>query len=74
MTRLDSRAYLVKLNHVRVSNLLKDVDLTSHSLHIAFVLNAVLFQDLDRHFLPSYRVSANSYFAEGPRTERLSYI
>ena len=61
--------YLVELNDVGVSDFLQDVDFTSHTLHVPFVFDAVLLQDLYRHFLTCDCVRSDPHFAESSRAE-----
>ena len=43
----------------------QDVDFTGHSLHVCYLHDLLLLQDLDCHFLLSMLVSAQADLAEG---------
>ena len=44
----------VQLDNIGMPDHLKNMDFSSHSLNVINVLNLVLFQDLDCHFLLSH--------------------
>ena len=52
-----------------MSHFLKDVDLSGDTLHVALVLDAVLFENLDSDFLASDGVSAYPHFAKCARAK-----
>lgn len=41
------KAYIIKLNHVRVSDSLKDSDFPVYPLKVCLVLDLILLQNLD---------------------------
>ena len=56
--------YLVKLNDVRMSHNLKDVNFSCYTLNVRLVLDLVLLQYFDGDFLTSYQVRAESHFSK----------
>lgn len=58
----------VKLNQVRVANLLKNVDLSGDSLNVSHINNLALLQDFYSHFLPCQWMDAKLYFSKGALT------
>ena len=63
-------AYLIELDHIRMSNFLQNVNLSCHSLYITLVFDSVLFQNFDSNFFACDRVRTNSYFSEGSGSKR----
>lgn len=61
--------YLIKLNDIRVSNDLENVDLPGNSLDVRLVLDLVLLEDLDGDLLASYQMSAQSHLTERALSE-----
>ena len=66
--------YLVKLNYVGVPYFFEDVNLSSNSLNISFVLDSILFQNLDCYFLSRYCVRSNPHFAKCSGSEWTAWI
>ena len=61
--------YLIKLNDIRVSNDLEDVDLPGDPLDVRLVLDLVLLEDLDGDLLARYQMRAQAHFAERALSE-----
>ena len=59
-----NRTYLVKLNYIRVPNLLENIDFPCDSFDITLALNSVLLENFDGNLLASNSVSADTHFAE----------
>ena len=57
-------SYLVELDDIGVSYFLQNVDLTSNSLYIALVLDAIFFQNFNSDLFSSNRVSPNAHLSK----------
>lgn len=68
-----TETYLVELDHVGVSDLLKDVDFSGDPLNVGLILNLVFFEDFDSHKFARYCMGANSDFTKGSLAKRFSY-
>jgi hypothetical protein len=64
--------YFIKLNDVRMSDYLENVNFPGYSFDISLILDLILLQDLDCHLLTGKHVSAQPDFAESPLTQRSS--
>ena len=60
-TDLLGQTYFVKLDHVRMPNLLQDFNLTSDALNILLIVNLLLLKDLDSN-LPNYKLHLTYLF------------
>lgn len=56
---------LVQLNHVGVTDFLKDFDLSAYSLDVFLVLDPRLLKNLDGHLLVGQVVRGKLHFAKG---------
>jgi hypothetical protein len=63
---------LIELYNVRMSNQLQDVNLSRHPLNIAHILNFLLLEDLDGHFLSCEVVAAELDLSEGALSNRFA--
>ena len=64
--------YLIELYHMRMPCFLQNINLSSNSFDIAAVLNFLLFQYFNSHWLVCNRVGAETHFAKSPLPERLA--
>lgn len=69
--RLD---YLIKLDDVWMSHNFEDLYLSRYAFNIGFVLNLVLFEDLDGHLLTGECMCPQSDLAKCSLTESLAYM
>ena len=64
--------YFIKLNNMRVSDELKNVNLSGNTLHIADILNLFLLQYFDGHFLACEVVISELHLAERTLSDGLT--
>ena len=73
MKRVNLRTYLVKLDHVRVSNFLEYFYLARDPVNVLPILDSCLFEDLDGNVLFRENVLRHLDFAEGALAKGLAY-
>lgn len=64
--------YLIKLNHIRVSDLLEDFDLPRDSFDVLLIINLVFLQNLDGYFLTCERMLAQLDLSESSLAQMLA--
>lgn len=63
--------YLVELYHSRMTYFLENFDLTSNAINVGLILNLILLQYLDCHFLLRNSVNAQLDFPKSSFSQRL---
>jgi hypothetical protein len=71
---LKGATYLVKLDDVRVSHYLQDVDLSCHPVNIRLVFDLVFLKNLDSDFFACDEMRAEAHLAESALTKRATYM
>ena len=68
------KTYLIKLNYIRMSHNLENVDLTSDSFNITLIFDFVLFQNLNSNFFAGNQMCSKSYFTKCTLSKWSAYI
>lgn len=61
------------MDYIWVSNDLENMNLSCHTFDIRLILDFILLQDLDGHFLSGNKMRTESHFAKGALSEWTSY-